>query len=158
MWADRLLRLGLCRIMGKTTRMTSLLPLAIVLAIASAYGVWYQRSRGKVNTRHVAPSSPHLTAEVIGKPLGSRVTLVQFSSAFCTPCRATKVLLQEITAPMDDVVHVDIDAESHLDLVRQLDIRSTPTTLILDRDGVEVGRAVGAAKRDQVLAALESVR
>ena len=59
---------------------------------------------------------------------------------------------------MDDAVHVDIDAEAHLDLVRQLDIRSTPTTLILDRNGIEVGRAVGAAKREQVMAALESVR
>ena len=144
--------------MGKTTRMNSLVLLALVLALASAYGIWYQRTRGKVNTRRVTPSAPHLTPEIIGSPLGSRVTLVQFSSAFCTPCRATKVLLQDIASKTDDVVHVDIDAEAHLDLVRQLDIRSTPTTLILDRNGVEVGRAVGAAKREQVLAALEKVR
>lgn len=144
--------------MGKTTRMNSLVPLAIVLAIATAYGIWYQRSRGKVNRRHVTPSAPHLTPSVIGAPLGERVTMVQFSSAFCTPCRATKVLLQDIASKMDGVVHVDIDAEAHLDLVRTLDIRSTPTTLFLDRNGVEVGRAVGAAKREQVLSALESVR
>lgn len=144
--------------MGKTTLMNSLVLLALVLALASAYGIWYQRTRGKVNTRRVMPSAPHLTPEIIGSPLGSRVTLVQFSSAFCTPCRATKVLLQDIASKTEDVVHVDIDAEAHLDLVRQLDIRSTPTTLILDRNGVEVGRAVGAAKREQVLAALEKVR
>lgn len=144
--------------MGKTTRMKSWVPLALVLISASAYGFWYQRTRGKVNQRHVTPSAPRLTAEIIGAPLGSRVTLVQFSSAFCTPCRATKFLLQDIVSKMDDVVHVDIDAEAHLDLVRQLDIRSTPTTLILDRNGIEVGRAVGAAKREQVMAALESVR
>ena len=144
--------------MGKTTRMKSWVPLALVLISASAYGFWYQRTRGKVNKRHVTPSAPHLTAQIIGAPLGSRVTLVQFSSAFCTPCRATKFLLQDIVSKMDDAVHVDIDAEAHLDLVRQLDIRSTPTTLILDRNGIEVGRAVGAAKREQVMAALESVR
>jgi len=138
--------------------MNSLVPLAVVLLIASAYGIWYQRTRGKVKQREVSPSAPVITPELIGSPLGSRVTLVQFSSAFCTPCRATKVLLQDIAAKMDDVVHVDIDAEAHLDLVRQLDIRSTPTTLILDRHGVEVGRAVGAARREQVLAALEKVR
>jgi len=53
---------------------------------------------------------------------------------------------------------MDIDAEEHLDLVRELNIHSTPTTLILNSRGVEVGRAVGAPKRDQVLNTLASVR
>ena len=82
---------------------------------------------------------------------------MQFSSAFCSPCRATKALLTDVTADLPDVVHVDIDAESHLELIRRLSINSTPTTLILNRDGVEVGRAVGAPKRDQVLAALAAI-
>ena len=38
---------------------------------------------------------------------------------------------------MDDVKHIHIDAESHLELVRKLDIRSTPTTLFLNGAGVE---------------------
>ena len=59
---------------------------------------------------------------------------------------------------MADVVHVDIDAEANLELVRQLDIRSTPTTLFLDRKGHEVGRAMGAPKRDQVLGAILAIR
>ena len=59
---------------------------------------------------------------------------------------------------MADVVHVDIDAEANLELVRQLDIRSTPTTLFLDRKGHEVGRAMGAPKRDQVLGAIAAIR
>ena len=82
---------------------------------------------------------------------------MQFSSAFCSPCRATKALLTDVVADLPDVVHVDIDAESHLELVRRLAIHSTPTTLILDRHGVEVGRAVGAPKRDQVLAAIAAI-
>jgi len=86
------------------------------------------------------------------------VTLVQFSTAFCTPCRATRALLTDITADLDDVVHVDIDAEKHLDLVRRLEILSTPTTLVLDRSGVEVGRAVGAPKRADVLATLNGIK
>jgi thioredoxin-related protein len=60
-------------------------------------------------------------------------------------------------AQLPDVVHVDIDAESHLELVRRLDIRSTPTTLIVDRGGIEIGRAVGAPKRDQVITALAAI-
>ena len=86
------------------------------------------------------------------------MTLVQFSSAFCTPCRATRALLTDITADLSDVKHVDIDAEKNLDLVRRLDIRSTPTTLVLDRSGNEVGRAVGAPKRAEVLATLSAIK
>ena len=95
---------------------------------------------------------------MIGVELGARATLVQFSSAFCSPCRATRALLEDVTADMADVVHVDIDAEANLEMVRQLDIRSTPTTLFLDRNGHEVGRAMGAPKRDQVLAAISAIR
>ncbi len=83
---------------------------------------------------------------------------MQFSSAFCTPCRATRALLTDITADLDDVVHVDIDAEKNLDLVRRLDVRSTPTTLVLNSAGVEVGRAVGAPKRADVLATLNGIK
>ena len=135
--------------------MKSLLPIAIVLALATAYGLWYQRSRGTVV---VKSDKGLITESMIGAALGSRATLVQFSSAFCSPCRATRALLEDVTAEMADVVHVEIDAEANLELVRALDIRSTPTTLFLDRNGHEVGRAMGAPKRDQVLSAISAIR
>ena len=135
--------------------MKSLLPIVIVLAVATAYGLWYQRSRGKVV---VKSDKGLITQEMIGAPLGSRVTLVQFSSAFCSPCRATRMLLEDVTSEMSEVAYVEIDAEAHLELVRQLDIRSTPTTLFVDRNGHEVGRAAGAPKRDQVLSAISAIR
>lgn len=143
--------------MRKTTRVNSLTPIAIVLVLASAYGFWYKNSRGKIR-KVEKPAEGAFNAEILGEDLGVRATLVQFSSAFCTPCRATKALLQNVVAEMPDVRHIDIDAEAHLDLVRKLDIRSTPTTLFLDSRGVEVGRAVGAPRRDQVLDALSALQ
>lgn len=134
----------------------TLAPLAFVLVSASIYGIWYQRTRGKVVATTSKPM-PAVTAAQIGVELGSRATLVQFSSAFCSPCRATRALLSDVVAQLPDVIHIDIDAESHLELVRRLDIRSTPTTLIVDRNGIEIGRAVGAPKRDQVLTALAAI-
>ena len=136
--------------------MDNYLPIFIVLTLASAYGFWYQRSRGRVKVRSSTKTA--ITPSDIGSDLGSRVTLVQFSSAFCTPCRATRALLTDITADLDDVKHIDIDAEKNLDLVRRLDIRSTPTTLVIDKSGVEVGRAVGAPKRAEVLATLSAIK
>jgi thiol-disulfide isomerase/thioredoxin len=133
----------------------SLLPIAIVLVLATGYGLWYQRSRGKVI---VKSDKGLITDSMIGTSLGSRATLVQFSSAFCSPCRATRMLLEDVTETMSDVVYVEIDAETNLELVRTLDIRSTPTTLFLDRTGHEVGRAMGAPKRAQILSAISAIR
>lgn len=101
----------------------------------------------------VAPLAPVATTWH-GRELGERATLVQFSSAFCAPCRVTRAILEEVAATEPGIVHVDIDAEHELALVRELGIMRTPTTLILDRTGRELARAAGAPRRDQVLAAL----
>ena len=136
--------------------MKSLAPLLVVLALAIAFGVWYTRSRGEFRKKKTV-NGPKLDAAVIGVELGSRVTMVQFSSAFCSPCRATKALLEDMVKTMPDVRYAHVDAESHLELVRKLDIRSTPTTLFLNSAGVEVGRAMGTPKRSQVLAAVNAI-
>ena len=136
--------------------MKSLTPLLVVLALAIAFGVWYTRSRGEFRRKKTV-NGPKLDASIIGVELGSRVTMVQFSSAFCSPCRATKALLEDMVKTMPDVRYAHIDAESHLELVRKLDIRSTPTTLFLNSAGVEVGRAMGTPKRSQVLAAVNAI-
>ena len=136
--------------------MKTFIPLAIVLAAATGYGIWYQRTRGEFRKKKTV-NGPKLTAAIVGTELGTRATMVQFSSAFCTPCRATKVLLEDMVKTMPDVHYAHIDAESHLELVRKLDIRSTPTTLFLNGAGVEVGRAMGTPKRAQVQAAIAAI-
>ncbi|SHN45705.1 TlpA family protein disulfide reductase [Cryptosporangium aurantiacum] len=88
------------------------------------------------------------------EPGNAAVTLVQFSSAFCAPCRATRQVLKDVVSRLPETAHVEVDAESHLDVVRVLDVRSTPTTLLVDRNGRIAGRAVGQPRRDDVLAAV----
>jgi thiol-disulfide isomerase/thioredoxin len=85
---------------------------------------------------------------------GDRATLVQFSSAFCAPCRATRRVLGEVPGMVPGVTHVEVDAEHHLDLVRRLGILRTPTTLVLGPDGHEVSRASGVPVAAQVVAAI----
>ena len=137
--------------------MKSLTPLVIVLALAIGFGVWYTCSRGEFRKKKTI-NGPKLDAAIVGVELGSRVTMVQFSSAFCSPCRATKALLEDMVKSMPDVRYAHIDAESNLELVRKLDIRSTPTTLFLNSDGIEVGRAMGTPKRSQVMAAVNAIQ
>jgi thiol-disulfide isomerase/thioredoxin len=86
--------------------------------------------------------------------LGERATLLQFSSAFCAPCRAARRILGDVAATTPGVAHIEVDAEHHLDVVRRLGILRTPTTLVLSGQGVEVTRATGAPTRQQVLVAL----
>ena len=95
-----------------------------------------------------------VTAAELGGELGQRATLLQFSSAFCAPCRATRRTLAEVEGMVDGVRHVELDAESHLELVRRLDILRTPTTLVLDSTGAVVKRASGAPRKPDVIAAL----
>nr|WP_149550351.1 thioredoxin family protein [Streptomyces marokkonensis] len=89
--------------------------------------------------------------------LGERATLLQFSSAFCAPCRATRRVLGEVARLVPGVAHVEIDAEARLDLVRRLEIVRTPTVLVLDAAGRIVRRATGQPRKADVIAALGEV-
>jgi thiol-disulfide isomerase/thioredoxin len=99
-----------------------------------------------------------LSREDLGTPLGTRATLVQFSSAFCAPCRATRRILADVSCLVDGVTHVEIDAESRLDLVRRLDVKRTPTTFVLGPDGRVTHRASGQPRKADVIAALGAVQ
>lgn len=130
---------------------TSAAILLVIALAACAYGFWWRRTNGRVK---VADAGEQLTASDLGAELGERATLVQFSTAFCQPCRATRVVLADVSATVDGVRHVEIDAEAHLDLVRRLDILRTPTVLVLDADGRVVRRASGAPRKADIIAAL----
>ncbi|WP_326756908.1 thioredoxin family protein [Streptomyces hirsutus] len=133
--------------------MTGLTGCVPVLAAASAFGVLRLRRSGRVRVRG-RDDGKRLRAEELGADLGERATLVQFSSAFCAPCRATRRVLGEVAGLVPGVAHVEIDAEAHLDLVRRLDILKTPTVLVLDADGGVVRRATGQPRKADVIAAL----
>lgn len=141
--------------------MTGLIVVLAVLALASAFGLWRRRVDGWVRevagnaaSSESAQAGQVLTPQQLGGALGSRATLVQFSSAFCQPCRATRVILADVAGQAEGVSHMEIDAESHLDLVRELGILRTPTTLILDGAGRIAARASGVPRKQQVLAAI----
>ncbi|MFD9221678.1 TlpA family protein disulfide reductase [Streptomyces sp. NPDC060064] len=133
--------------------MTGLVVCAVVLAAASVFGLWQRRSGGRLKVR-VRDAERRLGAAELGVELGRRATLVQFSSAFCQPCRATRRTLAEVSDMIDGVSHVEIDAEERLALVRDLNILKTPTVLVLDASGRIVTRASGQPRKADVIAAL----
>jgi len=141
-----------------------LIALAAALLAATALGVALRRRAGRFGPGSAgAPGRPSragagtLTAADLGSSLGRQATLVQFSTAFCAPCRPTRQILAQVADTVDGVTHVEIDAASRLDLVRRLRINSTPTVLVLDPDGAIVRRAVGLPRKSDVIAALGAV-
>lgn len=133
--------------------MTGLVVCIAVLAVAGAFGLLHRRRDGRLRVRD-RDGGVTLTAADIGGPLGPRATLVQFSSAFCQPCRATRRILADVAGMVEGVTHVEVDAEDRLELVRRLSILRTPTVLVLDADGGLVRRASGQPRRADVIAAL----
>ena len=155
---------------------TGVVILVVVLVAATVFGLWRRATDGRMRRiEHAAAPIPaadddpevdvevaprdeaRLTGTALGAELGTAATLVQFSTAFCQPCRATRRILDEVSSMVEGVVHVEIDAESHLDLVRAHDIRRTPTVLVLDREGVVRRRAAGLPRKADVIAALGEV-
>ncbi len=135
--------------------MKSLLLVVALLLLATGYGLANRKRSGRINKK--IDSSHLVSATEIGSQLGESATVLQFSSAFCSPCRQTRSTLSSVIAHYPKIKHVEVDAESNLALVRRLDIRQTPTTLFLNSAGKEIARAVGAPKRDQVINALERI-
>lgn len=140
--------------------------LLVTLALATAFGLWRAWTDGRFRGTHrVRGVSEGVSEEVLVAPsvldgsdlehtLGERATLVQFSSAFCAPCRATRRILTDVAGVVPGVEYVEVDAEHHLELVRRLGVVRTPTTLVLDAAGQEVVRAQGAPRKEEVLSAL----
>ena len=133
--------------------MKSWLLLVFVLISASGIGIYYQRRAGVIKRKKRLRLSP----TELGSDYGDRATIVQFSTTFCSSCRAAKGLIKDVVKDQSDIKYLEIDAESNLELVRKVDIKSTPTTLFLDRDGFEIARATGAPKRDQLIKVISAL-
>ena len=134
----------------------------VALVLATAFGLFRAFTDGRFRGTHRVRGAEQTTEVPVSvldgadleHDLGERATLLQFSSAFCAPCRATRRVLADIAAVVPGVEHIEVDAEHHLELVRRLGVLRTPTTLVLDQHGQEVTRAMGALRKEQVLAAL----
>jgi thiol-disulfide isomerase/thioredoxin len=133
--------------------MESLSLLVLILLISTLFGLLYRRKNGVIRKKRRLHISE---AEFAGR-YGSRVTILQFSTTFCSQCRAAKSLISDVVKDQKDISYLEIDAESNLALVRKVDVRSTPTTIFLDKGGYEIARATGAPKRDQLQKVIASL-
>ena len=85
----------------------------------------------------------HLTKSDFDEKIKSGVAMVDFWAAWCGPCRMAAPVIEELSEEYKDKVVVgklDVDAEP--EIAGKYGVMSIPT-VILFRDGQEVGRQVG---------------
>lgn len=134
--------------------MTGPIVVLLAVALAGAFGLYRRLTDGRARA---LAGTDRLSSGDLGTDLGPHATFVQFSTAVCAPCRGTRALLGTIAAAVAGVVHVDVDAESRLELVDRFDVTRTPTVLVLDGAGVVRHRIVGAPRKAEVLEVLEGL-
>jgi thiol-disulfide isomerase/thioredoxin len=121
-----------------------------VLAAASVAGLVWRGRSGRVRVDHaVVPAGL--------APSGADVTLLQFSSERCAPCRRVRAICADVAGDLAGVRHVEVDVDMHLDAVRALDVWRLPTLLVVDRAGRVARRTVGVPARADLVAAVEQV-
>jgi glutaredoxin len=138
----------------------SVVGVVVVLAalVVTASAAWWVRTRnGALRPVEEREGTPEAVLRRLGvSPEDADLTVVQFSTAFCGPCRTTKARLQHLQTTRPGLAYVHVDAESHLDEVRELDVRRTPTLFYVDRHGQLIGRSSGAPRPDELTALIDA--
>lgn len=87
--------------------------------------------------------------------LGPGVTVLDFTANWCPPCRVLGRVLHGLVGEYAGRVRFTaVDVDGAPALAERLGVRSVPT-LVLWRDGREVGRVVGSRQRGFVVGVLE---
>lgn len=124
---------------------------AALLVLAAIIGVVARRRDGRRRsggTLHFDPSDAAPSA------LGSRATLVQFSTETCARCPQVRRMLHGYTANDEGLRHVEVDLTHRPDLSARYRVLQTPTTFVVDHAGAVRARFHGVPQRHALTEAL----
>ena len=71
-----------------------------------------------------------------------------FSAVWCGPCKAFKPIMNEIAGEGYSIEFIDVDQEQNK--ATKYGVRSVPT-VVIEQDGQEISRFVGALPKQQVI-------
>ncbi len=83
------------------------------------------------------------------------VRLKDFYADWCGPCKTQDPILEELESEYPDVSFEKVDVEENQDVANQYQVRSLPTLVVENDDGV-VERFVGVTQREDIEDALSS--
>jgi thioredoxin 1 len=82
------------------------------------------------------------------------VRLKDFHADWCGPCKTQDPILDELEEDYGGVEFEKVDVDQNQDVANQYQVRSLPTLIIENDDGV-VERFVGVTQREDIEAALQ---
>jgi thioredoxin 1 len=82
--------------------------------------------------------------------LKKEILLVDFWAPWCGPCKMIAPTLNEIAETETDIVIGKVNVDHNQDLAKKYKVRNIPTMLIF-KNGVEVGRIVGVKTKKAIL-------
>jgi thioredoxin 1 len=105
---------------------------------------------------------PTATAQVTDATFQAEVlesdvpVLVDFTAAWCPPCRVMKPILAELAEELPDVRFVELDVDDNLETTARYGVMSMPTFLLF-RAGEPVLKLIGARPKRRLSAELAEV-
>ena len=82
------------------------------------------------------------------------VTLMDFQADWCGPCKTQEPILEELEDDWPEVTFERIDVEEKQDIANEYQVRSLPTLIIENDDGI-VERFIGVTQGGDIETALE---
>jgi thioredoxin 1 len=98
-------------------------------------------------------TNDHFTTEVLESDLP---VLVDFTAAWCPPCRLMEPVLDELATDRDDLRVVKVDVDVSLDLAARYGVLSAPSGMLF-RHGAPVLSLIGARPRARLEREIDAV-
>lgn len=134
---------------------TKLTLVAALLVASTLLGFYWRATVGRAKRIKAGEQVDlgKLAAQKAGKPVvkfGKKATLLQFSSEVCSQCTQTARYFGQLETQKKDLLHIEVDVTHRMDLAAHFSVLQTPTTLVLDNNGVVRAR-IGGTPRPNVV-------
>jgi thioredoxin 1 len=83
--------------------------------------------------------------------INKELSLVDIYATWCGPCKMISPIIDQVSVDFQGKVSVGkMDADQNRDIVMNLSVRNIPTILLF-KNGEEVGRLVGGVSKDKIV-------